>query len=146
MATILICNDAWHPSVPLLAGLQGTNLMIIPTNSSKYGSNRETWSLLSRYYAIIYESYVVFVNRSGQEDSWDFWGGSELISPTGEVLVRAGSDEEICYADISISEVNKVRESLPIMQEEDPILTHRLLEIYIANRHSVNKEGSNECL
>jgi len=131
-ASVLICNDAWHPTLPYLAALKGANLLIVPANSSEFGTNRAAWPTLIRYYATIYGTYVIFVNRVGSEGDWNFWGGSEVISPTGEQLIKAGGTEEICYVDISLEAVKSAREKLPIMREDDPIFAYRKIGEHIS--------------
>ena len=44
------------------------------------------------------------MNLAGVEDGLQFWGGSRLVSPTGDVLAKAKYDEEdfvVCEVDFS---------------------------------------------
>ena len=46
-----------------------------------------SWRTLMRTYAQLTTSFVVFCNRVGVDESISFWGGSEVIAPTGEARV-----------------------------------------------------------
>ncbi|MCL6443510.1 MAG: hypothetical protein K6T83_08650 [Alicyclobacillus sp.] len=139
---ILICNDAWHPSLPYLAALQGVNLLIIQANSAIFGRNEIYWTQLVHHYATIYGMYVAFVNRVGTENGWTFWGGSSVVSPLGEVILRAGAEEGIYSAELSLDEVEFAQEQLPIAQEEDPELLYRELGSLLKRSSHSNAAGT----
>ena len=44
-----------------------------------------------RTYAQLTTSFVVFCNRVGVDESISFWGGSEVIAPTGEALLHGAA-------------------------------------------------------
>jgi len=48
------------------------------------------------------------VNGAGPEDEEFFWGGSTLVSPAGEILMRAKKDEEDWVTtDIDLDDVKR---------------------------------------
>ena len=77
---ILICNDAWQTFLPFIAVQDGAQVLIIPADSGSYPSypelldTRSYWRGITRFYARMLESYVIFVNRVGKQDNLDFWG------------------------------------------------------------------------
>ena len=58
--------------------------------STRQGLGTATsWRTLNRTYAQLTTSYVVFVNRVGVDESITFWGGSEVVGPTGATVFAA---------------------------------------------------------
>lgn len=55
-------------------------------------------------------------NRVGHEGEMNFSGESIVVDPNGEVLKKAGDQEEIIYVDIDLSDSKKIRESRPYTQ------------------------------
>ena len=76
---------------------------------------------------------MAFVNRVGVEDGVNFWGGSEIISPSGEVIKRASFfDEDFLFVDIDPNTVLHARENSRHMLDENLLLTQQLLAETIA--------------
>ncbi|MFD6358154.1 nitrilase-related carbon-nitrogen hydrolase [Nocardia tengchongensis] len=46
------------------------------------------WDQLLTFVARMHQSWVVFVNRVGDEDGTRFWGGSRVIDPSGQVTAQ----------------------------------------------------------
>src|SRR3712207_400987 len=85
---MLICNDAWQPFLPFIAVQDGAQVLIIPANSGLYPhpellDTKEYWRDLTRFYARMLESYVVFVNRVGEVGEATFPGQSHAVDPWG---------------------------------------------------------------
>ena len=89
---IAICEDFWHLSVPQLLALDGAQILVNVSSSpgrdlaatNEVGLGTATsWRTLMRTYAQLTTSFVVFCNRVGVDESISFWGGSEVIAPTG---------------------------------------------------------------
>ena len=55
-------------------------------------------------------------NRVGQESEMNFSGESIVVGPNGEVIKKAGDQEEIIYVDIALFDSKKIRESKPYTQ------------------------------
>ena len=76
---------------------------------------------MNRTYAQLTTSFVVFVNRVGIDEALSFWGGSEVISPTGEVLFKAPLYAEGLFTvDIDLGELRRERIALPLLRDERP--------------------------
>jgi predicted amidohydrolase len=100
---ILICEDAWHLSLPLLLAvdgpqLEGAGLLLILSNSPARGvsesaqgipESHRTWENILKTYASLLESVVVYAHRGGVEDGLNFSGGSQVLGAGGEVLAKA---------------------------------------------------------
>lgn len=130
---VLICNDAWQPALAFLACQDGAELMIVPANSSHSDPEelevRSYWRDICALYARLYQCFVVFVNRVGDERGASFWGGSRLIAPTGEVLSECDEDVEqvLVSGEIDIASVQEHRRRLPFTREARLALMQREL-------------------
>ena len=78
-----------------------------------------------RTYAQLTTSFVVFCNRVGVDETISFWGGSEVIAPSGEALFTAPLfDEGLYFVDVELGDVRRERIGLPLLRDERPEL-HR---------------------
>ncbi|MGI8730920.1 MAG: nitrilase-related carbon-nitrogen hydrolase [Solirubrobacteraceae bacterium] len=120
----LICNDAWQPHMVFLAVQDGARVLFVPTNSSqsrfpeKYDS-RTYWHDITLFYARMYQCYVVFVNRVGDEgENLRFWGGSHIVDPWGTTICQLPMDEEaVVTTEIDLAMVRKRRREVPLVRE-----------------------------
>jgi predicted amidohydrolase len=141
---IAICEDFWHLPVPQLLALDGAQVLINVSSSpgrdlaatNEVGLGTATsWRLLMRTYAQLTTSFVVFCNRVGVDESISFWGGSEVIGPTGEALFSAPLFEEgVFTVDVSLADVRRERVALPLLRDERPELEVRELSRIVAER------------
>ena len=123
MAT-LICNDAWQPHLAFLAVQDGARVLLVPTNSSqsrfpeRYDS-QTYWRDISVFYGRMFQCYVVFCNRVGDEgEHLRFWGGSHVVDPWGEIVCSLPDDEEaIVTTEINLANVRKRRREVPLVRE-----------------------------
>ncbi|MCI0448500.1 MAG: acyltransferase [Chlorobi bacterium] len=126
---ILICEDIWHISLPLLQALKGAKLIIAiacsPTrlaiNSKlKTLKNYEINSEHHKAYSRLLSLYMVFCNRVGFEDGVNFWGGSEIIDPFGNVnKVAKFFLEDIIFSEINLNSVRRARHLARHFLDED---------------------------
>jgi predicted amidohydrolase len=120
----LICNDAWQPQLAFLAVQDGARVLLMPTNSAqsrfpeRYDS-RTYWRDISVFYARMFECYVVFVNRVGEEaEHLRFWGGSHVVDPWGEIVCELPENEEaFVTTEINLANVRKRRREVPLVRE-----------------------------
>jgi predicted amidohydrolase len=125
---IAICEDFWHLGVPELLALDGAQILLNVSSSpgrdlaatNEVGLGTATsWRTLMRTYAQLTTSFVVFCNRVGVDESISFWGGSEVISPSGEALFSAPLfDEGLFFVDVSLEEIRRARIGLPLLRDE----------------------------
>jgi predicted amidohydrolase len=120
---VLVCNDAWQPVLPFLAVQDAAQMLVIPANSAagSYPGALDTrlyWRDITRFYGRMLESYVVFVNRVGTEGELEFWGGSHVVDPTGQLVAEAPEREEtVLVADIDLAFVRRRRREVPLVRE-----------------------------
>ena len=91
---LLVCEDLWHMSLPLLQALKGAKIIIgiavSPTrlalnSKSKVLKNYEINSEQHKGYERLRSLYMVFCNRVGDVDGVNFWCVREVVSPFGAV-------------------------------------------------------------
>jgi predicted amidohydrolase len=75
------------------------------------------WETTIRARAIDNQVYVAAASPSMNTGlSYVAYGHSMVVDPWGKVLASAGADEEIIYATVDKSIINKVREELPLLK------------------------------
>lgn len=126
---LLVCEDLWHMSLPLLQALKGAKIIIgiavSPTrlalnSKSKVLKNYEINSEQHRAYARLLSLYLVFCNRVGYEDGVNFWGGSEIVDPFGTVdKVAKFFDEDLITSEINMNSVKRARQLARHFLDED---------------------------
>lgn len=138
---VLVCEDLWHPSLPLLQALDGAGLLCVisasPTRMAPAGgrSLRDINSEHHRSLCRLLSVNMVFVNRVGYEDGVQFWGGSEAVDAGGEVLVACGTQsEELRVADIDDAALRRARRESRHFLDEDVYLLQRELQRVIGGR------------
>jgi predicted amidohydrolase len=139
-----ICEDFWHLSLPQLLALDGAQILINVSSSpgrdlaatNEVGLGTATsWRTLMRTYAQLTTSFVVFCNRVGVDESISFWGGSEVIAPSGQALFSAPLyDEGLFVVEVALEDVRRERIALPLLRDERPELHVRELARIIAER------------
>ena len=74
--------------------------------------------------------YVAAANRVGKEGGIDFWGGSFVTDPFGEVIKRASSSkEEVLIAEIDLGKVASSQEGWGFLENRKPMTYRELYEI-----------------
>ena len=120
---MLICNDAWQTFLPFIAVQDGAQVLIIPADSGSYPypellDTKSYWRGITRFYARMLESYVIFVNRVGQQENLAFWGYSHVVDPWGTVVAEGPLHEEaLITADIDLGNVRRRRREVPLVKE-----------------------------
>jgi predicted amidohydrolase len=130
---ILICEDLWHPAVPAIAAWDGAEILVCPSASPGRGlgqtgpfQNASTWERTIRTCGDLLTSYVIYANRIGYEDGACFWGGSEVVTPSGEPLAKACYlEEELLLADLDPGRLRRARVANPLLRDERLELTAR---------------------
>jgi len=139
---ILICEDLWHPALPYLAAHDGAELILCPSSSPGRGldpdgrfANAAAWETANRAYAGLLTVYVAYAGRVGYEDGACFWGGSEVIGPSGDPVAKAPYlDEALLEAELDPGELRRARIANPLLRDERLDLALRELEALLRRR------------
>ncbi len=139
---ILICEDLWHLALPYILAHDGAevifSLTASPTRlagSSKMLSVANVNHEQHRAYARLLSTYVVFANRVGIEDGVNFWGGSQIVDPTGKAIVTAKYfEEDLIYAKIEENVIRRSRRFSRHFVDDLPELTIQQLKKSLKRR------------
>jgi predicted amidohydrolase len=144
---IAVCEDFWHLPVPQLLALDGAQVLVNVSSSpgrdlaarNEVGLGTATsWRNLMRTYAQLTTSFAVFCNRVGVDESVSFWGGSEVIGPSGEPVFSAPLyDEGVFHCEIALADVRRERVALPLLRDERIELELRELRRILSIRADV---------
>ncbi len=138
---VLICWDQWFPEAARLLGLQGVEIIFIPTAigflSTEAGNTYDSaWKTVQQGHSVANACFLAAVNRVGfepdpsntifpgqpvgigpqGEQGIKFWGQSFVADPNGVILKVASGDQEeilICPIDLEQVEVTKKPSSFP---------------------------------
>lgn len=140
---VIVCEDLWHMSLPYLLALDGAELIVSLTASpTRLGGDQETMRAQQvngenhKAYARLLSVYLAFCNRVGFEDGVNFWGGSQIVGPSGDVLSTAPVfDSGLIVARVDDNEIRRARRFSRHFVDEDPHLVARELQRIISQRH-----------
>lgn len=130
---ILICEDFWHASPPYLLWLDGADLLLFTSASPGRGLRNEPqlesarWvEHINRAYASLFTTFVAHANRVGYEDGLNFWGGSTIFDPDGELMVKGPYHQEsLTQVEIDLNHLHRTRARLPLLRDERTALVMR---------------------
>lgn len=81
----------------------------------------DAWSTLLKARAMENQSYVIGVNRVGEDGNNKIYpGASVVLDPLGRAVVEAGQGETVVYARIEANTLHTIREQFPFQAEADP--------------------------
>src|SRR5881275_1728114 len=135
-AAILVCEDAWHSISGTIAALQGAQLVIVPSASPARGTGMDEegtrlpasvvrWERILKGIADEHGVWVAFASLVGFEGGKGFPGGSVLVSPGGEILLRGPLFEEaVLTYDLDFEELTRARAESPLLADLEVNLPH----------------------
>ena len=151
---LAVCEDFWHLAVPETLALDGAQILINVSSSPgrdlaaihEVGlGTAASWRNLMRTYAQLTTSFVIFCNRVGVDETISFWGGSEVIAPSGEALFSGPLfDEGLHFVDIDLGDLRRERIGLPLLRDERPELHLRELRRVLAERTGLSVDLASE--
>lgn len=121
----LICWDQWFPEAARLTAMKGADLLVYPTAIGTLPEESDTdksafldaWQTIQRSHAIANGCFVASVNRVGVESGTKFWGNSFVAAPFGEILVQAGEEVGVVYANLDYSLIENQRQVWPFFRD-----------------------------
>ena len=121
-----ICWDEWFPEMARILALKGAQLLVYP---SAIGSeiaapdfdSRPSWELVMRANAVANRVFIAATNRVGQEEVINFYGGSFVVDPWGNVMTRASLRRPaIVYAELNLSEIDRANSFFGFLSTRRP--------------------------
>ena len=143
---ILICEDMWHVSAAYLHFISNVDALIVPSSSPGRGVSDEgeqglrsvrTWNRMQDALALLFQTWIVYVNRVGSEDGVLFSGGSRVVDPFGrEAAALATLEPGRLEVALSGEALRRARVTTPLRRDEKPWLVQRELERILAQQNS----------
>jgi predicted amidohydrolase len=133
---LLICEDMWHVGSSWLHFLSNVDALIVPSAGPARGvtedgtglRSTQVWNKIHDTFALLYQTWIVYVNRVGSEDGILFGGGSRVVDPHGrETVAIDGLEPGRAVAHLSSDMLRRARVSTPLRRDEKPwIITREL--------------------
>jgi predicted amidohydrolase len=122
---LCICYDIFFPEVFRLTRLKGAELIVCISASPAV--RRSYFEILTAARALENTAFLAYVNLVGVEDGLQFWGGSRLVSPTGDILAKAKYDEEdLVICEVDYSNIRPAETFIPTLRDLRPELFDKL--------------------
>ena len=126
------CWDQWFPELARLYALGGAEMIVYPTAIGSEpdfpGFDTEPlWQQVITANGISSGTFMVAVNRYGDEGPLSFYGSSFISDPYGRVLAAAGRDEDaVLVADLEFDQCRDWLDLFPFNQTRRPDAYERL--------------------
>lgn len=110
-----ICYDLRFPEYFRYLALKGAKVIFVPAEWPKL--RKEVWKLLLQARAVENQIFICAVNCAGQFKGERFAGCSMIVSPNGEILLKADNEEEVLSLDINFAEIEKVQSKINVLAD-----------------------------
>ncbi len=118
---ILICYDMAFPEAARTLALSGARVIVVIAAIPRTFDKRYILRRLTSI-ALDNQVFVVFANRAGR----DYYGGSMVLDPRGDVIALAGEKEEVLRTEIDFASLERWRKEEAIFSQRRPEL-YRLI-------------------
>jgi N-carbamoylputrescine amidase len=128
------CWDQWFPEVARAYSLEGAEVLVYPTAIGSEPDHPEfdtepLWQRVIVANGIANGTFMVAVNRTGEEPPLSFYGSSFISDPYGRVLAQAPRDEPaVLVADLDLDQRQDWLELFPFLSTRRPDAYARLTE------------------
>jgi len=111
---IAICYDIRFPELAMVAARKGCFALIYP-GAFNTTTGPLHWKLQGQARAMDNQVYVALCSPARDVNaSYHAWGHSLVCDPMAQVLVEAGENEEIVYAELNGEKIAETRKGIPI--------------------------------
>jgi len=132
----LVCYDQWFPEAARINAVRGAEILFYPTAIGWFPALRRDepfsarrWEDAMRAHASMNGVFVAAVNRVGREGDLQFWGGSFVADPFGEVIARASrTREEVLVADLDLARIRESQDGWGFLRQRRPDSYRRLTQ------------------
>jgi len=136
-AAVLVCEDAWHSIAPMMAALDGAELLVILSASPARGiqprpddgrpGSTVRWERTAEQVAQEHGIFVAVAHLVGFEGGKAFPGGSVVVDPQGRVIHRSPLfDESLSVVPLDLEEISRARAEEPLLSDLETHLPHLL--------------------
>ena len=122
---VYICYDRHFPEGARALGLNGAEIVFIPSRHLARARPSTSGSIEQPSHAVANGYYVGTINRVGIEADFgddDFYGQSYFVDPRGQYRRRRGSahDEELVVRDLDMDKIMEVRNTWQFYRDRRP--------------------------
>ncbi len=129
---LTICYDVYFPEIYRILALEGAEL--VTCISASPSTRQEYFQTLTKARAIENGVFLAFVNRVGIEDGLQFWGGSNVVSPNGDILAKARYyEEDLTFVTLDLEDLRRVRPFVPTIKD----LRMEILDRLVLRAHEI---------
>lgn len=115
---VMICYDLRFPELCRSLALKGAQIVVVSAQWPRLRISH--WDILLQSRAIENQLFIAATNRCGYENGVEFGGHSQIISPRGEIVIKAGAGTESLYAELDFREIESSRKEIPCLTERVP--------------------------
>ena len=130
-----ICWDEWFPEVARILGMKGAEIIFYPSaigsepDLPEY-SSQAAWETVIKSHGIVNGLFIAAVNRVGREADMNFYGGSFISNPYGNVLARGNSEgDQVVAAELDLNQIRQFRDLFHFYRDRRPETYAELLKI-----------------
>lgn len=117
---ILICHDRHYPEGARALGLNGAEMLLVPSATPTASLSVRVWEKELSAHAIFNEYFVAGLNRVGDEGDYSYYGRSVVFDPAGELISQAGQGEEVLLAECDLDQVTARRRAWQFYRDRRP--------------------------
>jgi predicted amidohydrolase len=118
---LTICYDVRFPALFERLSEAGAEVIAVPA-AFTVPTGKAHWEILLRARAIEAGLFIVAAAQGGEhEDGRRTYGHSLVIDPWGEVLLDAGGEGGVHFADVDLARIAEVRSRVPALNHRKPI-------------------------
>ena len=117
---VLICHDRHYPEGARALGLNGAEILLVPSATPTASLSVRVWEKELAAHAIFNEYYVAGLNRVGVEGDYTYYGRSVFLDPTGEIMAQAGEGEEVLIAECDLDVIVERRRAWQFYRDRRP--------------------------
>ncbi|HEU4392336.1 MAG TPA: nitrilase-related carbon-nitrogen hydrolase [Solirubrobacterales bacterium] len=120
------CWDQWFPEVARAYSLGGADVLVYPTAIGSEPDHPDfdtqpLWQQVIAANGIVNGTFMVAVNRTGEESPLTFYGSSFISDPYGRILAQAPRDEPaVLVADLDLDQRRDWLELFPLLATRRP--------------------------
>uniref|UniRef100_A0AAF5D7B1 bis(5'-adenosyl)-triphosphatase n=1 Tax=Strongyloides stercoralis TaxID=6248 RepID=A0AAF5D7B1_STRER len=132
-----ICYDVRFPELGLIHRKNGAEILTYPS-AFTVPTGLAHWETLLRARAIETQSYVIAPAQTGSHNpKRSSYGHAMIVDPWGAVIGQASDTVDICYGEINLDYLQKVRQNQPVFE-------HRRKDIYTLVNNEQQQLSNNE--
>lgn len=128
---VYICYDRHFPEGARMLGLNGAEIVFIPSATSR-GLSQHLWRIEQTSHAIANGYFVGTINRVGKEPlgNNDYYGQSYFCTPRGEFVGDVGDayKEELLVRDLDFDLIKEVRDTWQFYRDRRPDMYDKIVQ------------------